>query len=171
MLFLSMRALVLAFVWATLCTSVDSNARHPINMRRLQSSVNAATLQLAGSTGEDFWIPDEPPEEELWSIVEVSGRRACTITHGGWCISDGDGFYSDDESCEVRAEADVHVTAIVFGTEAGYDFLELCDSEACEEWESYSGASSYPVGVFLPQGGTVVWASDYSESDYEGFEV
>jgi hypothetical protein len=85
----------------------------------------------------------------VWTVS--SGNQACELSRDGMCVSDG-----NDESCTVRAEAAVVVSAQGgFETEAGYDYVTIGGTQ-------YPGTSG-PVSVPISAGETLHWQSDYSE--------
>jgi hypothetical protein len=76
----------------------------------------------------------------MWSVV--SGSSFCAITQGGACVTDGTDNYGNDESCTVRAEVAITVSAQgSFETEATFDYVTIGGTQ-------YSGTNG-PVSVWL----------------------
>jgi hypothetical protein len=95
----------------------------------------------------------------VWTVMSGSG---CELSSNGMCVSDGDGDYGNYETCTVRAEAAIVVSAQAFDTEANFDFVNIGDT-------SYSGTSG-PVSVTMSAGQTLHWYSD-SWTVRSGFNI
>jgi hypothetical protein len=63
---------------------------------------DAAVAQVAVSCGVAPRRRMQAASTTMWSVV--SGSSYCQITHGGTCVTDGEGDYDNNERCTVRAE-------------------------------------------------------------------
>ena len=104
--------------------------------------------------------PASPSPPSLWRIN--SGMAYCEISNDGACISDGDGDYGNDESCEAEALSPVTIQAESFMTESGYDFVTVGGVR-------YSGSVA-PSDVVMADGDLLSWSSDYSVTS-GGFSI
>ena len=95
--------------------------------------------------------PPAPPPFVLWTVT--NGGLYCAV-YGTHCVGTVAGGYGHSESCIVRAEAAMVVTARAFNTEATYDYLTIASSGA-----RYSGVVG-PEGVQISAGEMLSWTSD-----------
>ena len=91
------------------------------------------------------------------TILSRSSPDACQLTHGGACVTDGDGAYDNNEYCSVVLNTPTFLTAMTFQIEANYD------------WLSIDGVYSNdpPIGV---RGSAISFETDGSVVK-DGFEV
>ena len=78
----------------------------------------------------------------------------CELSDGGRCVTDGAGPYANFESCTIRANEALAISATAFETESYYDYITV-------NGVRYSGNSG-PVEVQMAAGDTFTWFSDGS---------
>jgi hypothetical protein len=96
--------------------------------------------------------PPTRPASQFWTVS--SGDHACELSLDGMCVSDGVGHYGNGESCTVRAEAAIVVSAQGFDTEALYNYVTIGGTHIL--------GTSGPVSVAISAGETLHWQSDSS---------
>ena len=98
--------------------------------------------------------PLSPPSSpSFWTVT--SGAQYCHITGAqGSCVTDGAGSYGNRESCTVRADTTLWVSATEFDTENRYDRITIGG-------RAYSGRSG-PSNVQMNAGSVLTWRSDGS---------
>lgn len=99
--------------------------------------------------------PSPPPSSPVtwWTIV--SGAEHCALADRQRCITTGEG-YGDQESCEVRAELALTVSATYFEVEAGFDYVAI-------EGVRYTG-NLRPENVSMAAGSILQWRTNFKDS-------
>jgi hypothetical protein len=111
--------------------------------------------------------PPHPPipSGQLWLVV--SGSQYCEVTNDGKCIHDGVDNYAHDETCLIRAQADLILNTTSFHTEKDFDYLQIPVGGT-----SYSGTTG-PMSVSMKAGDEMKWYSDwgFDANPHAGFFI